>query len=64
MDRWDGAIVTDAHLTSGPAAENDQQDALCLRDELMELADEILENELNAPTLPPSASMYRNGTEI
>jgi hypothetical protein len=43
----------DAHFTSGPVAENDrQQDALCLRDELMELADEILEDELNAPTLP------------
>jgi hypothetical protein len=34
------------------AAENDQQDALCLVDEFMELANEILEDEPNAPTLP------------
>jgi hypothetical protein len=45
---------TDAHFTtSGPAAESDQQqDALCLRDELMELANEILEDEPSAPALP------------
>lgn len=47
-------------FTSGPAAENDQQDALCLRDELMELADEILEDELNAPILPRAPQ--RTGT--
>jgi hypothetical protein len=48
-------MVTDTHFTSGPVAENDgQQDALCLRDELMELANEILEDEPNAPTLPRS----------
>ncbi len=30
---------------------NDQQDALCFRDELMEFANEILEDEPNAPNL-------------
>ena len=34
------------------AAENDQLDALCLIDEFMELANEILKDEPNAPTLP------------
>jgi hypothetical protein len=39
-------------LLQGQPLRNDQQDALCLRDELMELADEILEDVLNAPTSP------------
>ena len=48
-------MVTDAHFsTSGPAAEKQStaSDALCLRDELMEFANEILEEEFNAPTSP------------
>jgi hypothetical protein len=39
-------------LLQGQPLRNNQQHALCLRDELMELANEILEDELNAPTLP------------
>ena len=43
--------VMDVSHTSEPAANNDQEDALCLRDELMELANKILEDELDTPTL-------------
>ncbi len=37
---------------SGPAAEDDKQDVLCLGDELMELAYEVLEDEPYTPALP------------
>ena len=49
--RGEAALPT---IIMASPAEGNQQDALCLRDELMELANEILEDEPDAPgSLPP-----------
>ena len=50
-------------VLQGQPLRNDQkQDALCLRDELMELANEIFEDELDAPSTLPRALQF-TGTE-
>jgi hypothetical protein len=62
-------MVTDTHFYfRGQPLRNDrQQDALCLRDEVMELANEILKDELNASTIPRAlqcTGMERDGLDV